>query len=96
MLAGRRLLAWRARAKTPSELQSRRVPTRGWNGRRWILSDRRYLLEAAQVVRVNREGGGQHLDRDLAPEARVVRAIDLAHAPGAERRDNLVGPNSGS
>jgi uncharacterized iron-regulated membrane protein len=81
MLAGRRLLAWRARAKTPSELQSRRVPTRGWNGRRWILSDRRYLLEAAQVVRVDREGGGQHLDRDLAPEARVARAIDLAHAP---------------
>ena len=54
------------------------------------------LLEAAQVVRVNREGGGQHLDRDLAPEARVARAIDLAHAPGAERRDNLVGPASGS
>ena len=30
-------------------------------------------------------------DRDVATELRVARAIDLAHAAGAERRQNLVG-----
>ena len=32
----------------------------------------------------------QHLDRDVALEARVARAVDLAHAAGAERRQDLV------
>ena len=40
--------------------------------------------------------GGQHLDRDVAAEARVPRAIDLAHAAGAERGDDFVGTESGS
>ena len=35
--------------------------------------------------------GRQDLDRDLAPEPRVARAVHLAHAAGAERRDDLVG-----
>jgi hypothetical protein len=30
------------------------------------------------------------LDRDLAIQLRVARAIDLAHAAGAERRDDFV------
>src|SRR5690349_10145966 len=34
----------------------------------------------------------QHLDRDVASEARVARSIHLAHAAGAERRDDLVRP----
>ena len=32
---------------------------------------------------------GEYLQRDLAVEARVTRAIHLAHAAGAERRDDL-------
>ena len=36
------------------------------------------------------ERGGQHLDRDLAAEARIARAVDLAHAARAERREDLV------
>ena len=51
----------------------------------------RFLLEAAQAVRVLRERGGQHLDRDLASEARVLRAVDLAHSPGADLAEDLVG-----
>ena len=44
----------------------------------------RLLLEAAQPVRVLREGRRQHLDRDLASEPRILRPIHLAHAPGAD------------
>ena len=33
----------------------------------------------------------QDLDRDGAVEPRVARLVDLAHAAGAERRDDLVG-----
>ena len=33
---------------------------------------------------------GQHLDRDFAPERRVARAIHLAHAARAERREYLA------
>ena len=32
----------------------------------------------------------QHFDCDRAIESRVARAIDLAHAAGAEQRDDLV------
>ena len=51
----------------------------------------RLLLEAAQAVRILREGGGQHLDRDLAPEARVLGAVHLAHSPGADLAEDFVG-----
>ena len=34
----------------------------------------------------------QDLDRDVAPELRVARAIDLAHAAGAERAPITHGP----
>ena len=50
----------------------------------------RLLLEAAQPIGIGRERGGQDLDRDLASEPRVARAVDLAHAAGAERREDLV------
>ena len=51
----------------------------------------RLLLESAQPVRVLREGRRQHLDRDLAPEARILRAVDLAHPPGADLAEDFVG-----
>ena len=47
-----------------------------------------------EPVGVGGERRGQHLDRDLAAEPRVARAVDLAHPAGAERRDDLVGPQA--
>jgi hypothetical protein len=49
----------------------------------------RLLLEALAPVRVGGELRREDLDGDLAPEARVSRAIDLAHPSGAERREDL-------
>ena len=46
-------------------------------------------LEAVQPIRIARERSGEHLDGDLAAEARVASAVDLAHAACAERRHNL-------
>jgi len=34
-----------------------------------------------------------HLDGDVAVQARVTRPVDLSHAAGAERRDDLVRPD---
>ncbi len=54
------------------------------------------LLEAAQARRVLGEVGGEDLDGDLAPQPRILRAVDLAHPTGAERRDDLVGAKPGA
>jgi len=49
-------------------------------------------LEASQALRVRREGPGKHLDRHLAAEGRVLGAVDLTHATGAEApADAIVG-----
>ena len=56
----------------------------------------RFLLEPAQPVGVRGVGGGQHLDRDLAIQPRVVRAVDLAHAPRPDGRDDVVRAKTGS
>ena len=53
-------------------------------------------LEAREPLGILRELGGQRLDGDVAAEARVARAIDLAHAARAERRDDFVGAESGA
>src|SRR5438105_3558736 len=54
----------------------------------------RLLLEAAHTARIDRERPGDELDRDVACETRIARAIHLAHPPGAKPRDDLVGPDS--
>ena len=43
-------------------------------------------------------GVGQDLDRDVAIQLRVARAIDLAHSACAQRREDLVdaNPSAGS
>ena len=49
-----------------------------------------FTLEASEPLR---RGGGtfrQDLDRDVALETRVTRAVDLAHSACAERSDDLV------
>ena len=58
----------------------------------WFSAD---AARASCSKRCSRSGSlanarGQHLDGDLAAEARVAGAVDLAHAACAERRHNLV------
>jgi len=51
----------------------------------------RFTLEPGESLRVCCHVGGQDLDRDVAPELLVARAIDLAHSALAEFGDDLVG-----
>ena len=48
-------------------------------------------LEARHAVGVGREPRRQNFDRDLAAKLRVARAIDLAHATGAQQGHNFIG-----
>src|SRR5216110_1747018 len=56
------------------------------------------MLQARNGARFAVESFGkvrrQDLDRDGAIEPRIARAIDLAHAAGSERRDDLVRPEA--
>ena len=52
----------------------------------------RFALEAGEPSGSRANGGGQHFDRDVAAQPRVARAVDLAHAAGAERSQDLYGP----
>ena len=51
----------------------------------------RLTLEAGHVIRVAGESGRQNVQRHFAFELAVPRAIDLAHASRADRREDLVG-----
>jgi len=51
----------------------------------------RLPLEAGEPFGVLRESSGQDLDRDIAPELGVLRAIDLAHATRADGGGDLEG-----
>ena len=53
----------------------------------------RLLLETPQAVRVGGKRCRQNLDGDVAVQARVARAIDLAHAAGAEWAPISYGPS---
>ena len=48
--------------------------------------------ESGQALGVARKSLGKHLEGDLALEAGVARAPDLAHASGPERSENLIRP----
>ena len=50
----------------------------------------RFALESREPLGVCRERARQDLDRHIAPEARVARAVHLAHAAGTERRHHVV------
>ena len=50
----------------------------------------RLAAQTLARVRVSRQLAWQELDRDLTIEPRVAGAIDLAHAAGPDRRDDLV------
>src|SRR5262245_35478924 len=52
----------------------------------------RFALEPGDAIGIGGERIGQDLDRDVASELRVARAIDLAHAARTERGHNLIRP----
>ena len=56
----------------------------------------RLALEAREALPVLGEGRGQDLDRDVALELGVGRAVDLAHAALAELGGDLVGAEAGA
>ena len=47
--------------------------------------DLRFALEPREPIGIAGEGVGQDLQRDVAIELRVARAIDLPHPAGADR-----------
>jgi hypothetical protein len=51
----------------------------------------RFVLEAAQTIRILRKGRRQDFDGDLATEPGILRPVDFSHAARAERREDLVG-----
>ena len=60
----------------------------------WMIQRRqqaRFSLEACAPARIRGKDVRQDLDRDVAFELGVSRAIDVAHSPGAEQRADLVG-----
>src|SRR5882762_1542703 len=50
----------------------------------------RLALKACEAIGIERERVRDDLQRDVATELRIARAIDLAHAAGAERRQDFV------
>ena len=68
------------------EVGDRRVVERG--------QQLRLALEAGEPVGVGGEGRWQELDRHVAAELRVGRAVHLAHAPRAEGGDDRVRPET--
>src|SRR5262249_59839977 len=51
----------------------------------------RFPSESRDAVAIEGEGFGQNLQRDVAIELRITRAIDLAHATGANQRSDFIG-----
>ena len=56
----------------------------------------RFPLEARESLGIARERARQDLDGDVSAEARIAGLVDLAHAAGAQRRQDLVRAESGS
>ena len=56
----------------------------------------RLCLEATQTSGLPRGLVGKNLDRHFSAEAAVAGAVDLSHAAGADRRQDLVGSQPGS
>ena len=55
-----------------------------------------FAAQSRQTIRVMAKIGMNELQRDVAIKHGVVRAIDLAHAPGAYAADDLVASQAGS
>ena len=55
----------------------------------------RFTLEASKPLQIAGQRLRQDLQRDIAPELGVTRAIDLPHAAGAKEREDFVGAKAG-
>ena len=53
-----------------------------------------FALEAGEPIRIRRDVGRKNLDRDLAPELRVMGPVCLAHAALPEQSEHLIGADS--
>ena len=63
----------------------------------WFSEARTSLrAEIGRAGRVSRDGLRQHLDGHGALQVRVRRAVDLAHATGAEGGNHLIGAETGA
>ena len=58
---------------------------------RQLRDGSRFPVQPVFELRVPSERGAQDLDGDGPVEPRVARLVDFAHAPRAERREDLVG-----
>src|SRR5262249_58732064 len=102
--AGRRVRQARAQGLALEQLRDRieevslaaEVVERQDVGMRERRDRSRFVLEAPGELRVARETLRQHLDRNLASEPGVPRAVDLAHPARAERAEDLVGTEAGA
>lgn len=56
----------------------------------------RLLLKAPHAIRIAGETGRQNLDRYVTVETRVARTIDLTHASGSGRCQDLIGSKFGA
>ena len=56
----------------------------------------RFALEPREAIGIAGERVRQDLDRDVAIQLRVARAVDLAHAAFADRRDDFVDAEAGA
>src|SRR5262245_59391431 len=54
----------------------------------------RFPFEACQPIAIGRDGGRQYLERDFPLQARVARAVDLAHSACPQLGEDLVDTNS--
>jgi hypothetical protein len=52
--------------------------------------DARLTLEARQPLAARRQQRRQNLERHVAPQLRVVSAMDFAHPTGAQQLDDLI------
>ena len=50
----------------------------------------RLASEAVEPRAIACDVGRQHFDGHIAPQPRIARAIDLAHAAGAQQREDFV------
>ena len=56
----------------------------------------RFAAEPRETIRIIGNGWQQHLDRDVAIQLGIARAKYFAHSTRAERRDDVVGSETGS
>ena len=55
-----------------------------------------FTLEAGEAIRIGGEGRRKDLDRDVAFQARIARAIHFAHAAGTQECLDLIDADPGA